>query len=146
MAAKKKSETRQADKNVTTIEDKPRGEGQVGGKLNLTTDVVGTIAGLAAREVDGIAQLGRSRLVSFGDAPTRGIDTEVGQQEAAFDMEVVIDYGYDLRKVADHLRKKVAEQVDRMAGRKVVEVNIDVVDIRLPEEEQSEPEPERRVR
>ena len=140
MATHKKGE-------VTTLEDKPRGDGEVGGKLNLTPDVVATIAGLAARQVEGVASLGRSRLISFGDRPKHGVDAEVGQQEAAFDIEIVVQYGHDLRTVADQLRKSVAEQVDKMAGRKVVEVNIDVVDIKLPEEEEEKPaEPKPRVR
>ena len=41
------------------------------------------IAGLAARDIKGIHSLGKSRLIPFGDDPTRGVDAEVGQKQAA---------------------------------------------------------------
>jgi len=133
-------------KNVT-IDEVPRGRDEVAGKLNLSQDVVATIAGLAAREIEGVARLGKSRLIEFGERPRRGVAVEVGAQEAALDLEVVIKYGYNLREVAKKLRQRIAEQVDLMAGRQVVEVNINVVDIELPQtEEEPEPEDKPRVR
>ncbi|MGM0574747.1 MAG: Asp23/Gls24 family envelope stress response protein [Myxococcota bacterium] len=127
-----------AEKKNVTIEDKPAGDG-VGGRLSINEAVVATIAGLAARDIPGIAELGTSRIIDFGDSPTRGVAAEVGDMEAALDIDVVINYGEDLRAVADQLRRKVAAEVDKMAGRQVVEVNINVKDIRLPEGEQAEP-------
>jgi uncharacterized alkaline shock family protein YloU len=101
----------------------------------MSEDVVATIAGMAAREIDGIYALGKGRLISFGDNPGRGVEAEVGKKEAALDLEVVIEYGCDLREVASILREKVSDQVEMMAGRKVVEVNLDVIDVHLPEKD-----------
>lgn len=132
-----------------TIENIPRGEEQIGGRIEMSADVVATIAGLAARQVAGIHSLGRSRYISFGDDPTRGIDVEVGKKEAALDLEVIINYGTNIREVAAELRNRIASEVDRMAGRKVIEVNISVVGIKLPDEEKKEKQeepPGRRVR
>ncbi|MBW2531226.1 MAG: Asp23/Gls24 family envelope stress response protein [Deltaproteobacteria bacterium] len=110
----------------------------------MSQDVVATIAGLAARETPGIHALGRSRLIAFGgDKPSRGVGAEVGNREAALDLEVVIDYGCDIRQVAGQLRERIAAEVDRMAGRKVVEVNINVVGIAMPTGEKKEPPPSR---
>jgi uncharacterized alkaline shock family protein YloU len=94
--------------------------------------------------VGGIHALGRSRFISFGEKLTRGVDVEVGSREAALDLEVIIDYGTNIRDVAAELRKRIAMEVDRMAGRRVIEVNINVVGIHLPEDKKEEPE--RRVR
>ena len=128
------------------VEETPRSASDVGGKIQMAEDVVATIAGLAAREIPGIHSMGKSRLMPFGsDKPTRGVAAEVGQSEAALDLEVIIEYGCDIRKVSAELRNKVAAQVDQMTGRKVVEVNIDVVGVHLPEAE-TEPTNERRVR
>jgi uncharacterized alkaline shock family protein YloU len=110
-----------------------------GGKLTLDEDVVATIAGLAARDVKGIHSLGKSRLISFGDNPTRGVDAEVGKIEAAFDLDVIIDYGIDIREMAKILRQKIGEEVNKMAGRRVVEINVNVVGIQLPDEESPKP-------
>jgi uncharacterized alkaline shock family protein YloU len=131
-------------KETVTIEQTPRGEDQIGGKIEMSEDVVATIAALAARQVGGIHALGRSRFISFGEKLTRGVDVEVGSREAALDLEVIIDYGTNIRDVATELRKRIATEVDRMAGRRVIEVNINVVGIHLPEEKKEEPE--RRVR
>jgi uncharacterized alkaline shock family protein YloU len=114
-----------------TIEENPSG---IKGLLTLDEEVVSTIAGLASRDVEGIYSIGKSRFISFGDDPTHGIKTDVGKIEAAFDVDVVTEYGADIRKVAMELRTKLAAEVGKMAGREVVEINVHVVDIKLPDE------------
>ena len=133
--------------DTVTIESTPTDGDQIGGLIEMSEGVVATIAGLAARQVQGIHALGKSRFISFGDDPTRGIGVEVGKKEAALDLEVIIEYGTNIRQVAAKLRNKIAEEVDRMAGRRVIEVNINVVGIHLPEDEKPVEEPEKqRVR
>lgn len=135
------------NKETVTIENIPRGADHIGGKIEMSEDVVATIAGLAARQIPGIHSMGKSSFISFGDDPKRGVGVEVGTKEAALQLEVIIDYGTNIREVAAELRNRIATEVDRMAGRKVIEVDINVVGIHLPEEEpEPEPEPQRRVR
>jgi uncharacterized alkaline shock family protein YloU len=124
------------------IEEIPSRGDRIGGRIQMSEDVVATIAALGARQIKGIHALGRSRFVSFGRKLTHGVDAEVGSQEAALDLEVIIDYGTNIREVSAELRRRIAEEVDRMAGRKVVEVNISVVGIHLPEAPKQEPPPE----
>ncbi|MBW2731266.1 MAG: Asp23/Gls24 family envelope stress response protein [Deltaproteobacteria bacterium] len=119
-------------KTNVTIDNSTDG---IRGKITLNEEVVATIAGMAARQIDGISSLGKSRLIPFGDDPRRGIEAQVGNKQAAFDIDVVISYGIDIRKVAAELRTAIADGVNKMAGREVVEVNINVVDIKLPEDE-----------
>ncbi len=107
---------------------------KVKGSVTMDHDVVATIAGLAAQQVEGIHALGASRLFSFGDDPTHGVGVEVGKKQAALDLEVIIDYGYDMKEIAQNLRQTIADEVKKMAGREVVEVNINVIDIQLDEE------------
>ena len=127
------------------IEELP-GNGQVGGTIAMSEDVVATIAGLACREIDGIYSLGRSRLINLRDDPSRGVAAEVGKKEAALDIEFIIDHGCNIREVAQQLRTRVAEEVERMTGRKVVEVNLDVVGVQLPDAAEPEPPSQSRVR
>ena len=117
------------DNSKQVLEEVPRGTDGVAGKVVLNEDVVATIAGLAAREVTGIHALGKSRLISFGDKPSRGVNAAVGKHEAAVDLEVVIQHGCDIREVAGEVRRRVAEQVEKMTGRKVIEVNLSVVGV-----------------
>jgi uncharacterized alkaline shock family protein YloU len=105
----------------------------IAGKINLSDDVVATIAGLAAADIEGIHSLGKSRWIPFGDSPSRGVDVEVGNLEAAIDVDVIIEYGCDLQAVCQTLRERLASEVKKMADREVVEVNVNVVDVKLPE-------------
>lgn len=142
MATKKAS----GSKSVT-IERTEASDKEPGGALRMADSVVRTIAGLAARQVEGIYSLGKPYIVSFaGDKPTRGVSAEVGDREAAIDLDVVINYGCDLRETAEKLRSLVAGDINRMAGREVVEININVVDVQVPEQEDKAPEDHVRVR
>ena len=128
-------------KEATVMIEDIKSDGQsVGGKLEMNEDVVATIANYAARQVEGIYSLGKSGFLnrSIGADPTRGVAAEVGDTQAALDIDLVIEYGCDIHKVAAKMRKLVAEEVYKMAGRKVIEVNIKVVGIHLEEEEDEE--------
>ena len=128
------------------VEKTPAEAGKVGGTIEMSTNVVATVAALAARDIPGIHSLGKSRLIAFGGGTTRGVAAEVGKEEAAIDVEVIIEHGADIRELGAELRKRIASEVDKMTGRKVVEVNIDIVDIHLPGEEPKKPTEESRVR
>ncbi len=131
-----------------TLSTVPSLKGQVGGKLEMSEDVVATIANLAASRVKGIHSLGRSGLLGFslGTDPTRGVDAEVGDKQAALDLEVIIDYGCNIREVSNEIRQIIATEVHKMAGREVIEVNIRVTGIHMPEEEVTKKaKPKRRV-
>jgi uncharacterized alkaline shock family protein YloU len=104
------------------------------GALTLNEDVVATIARLSAKQIGGIYSVGKTPLISLGGGATRGVAAEVGKTQAAFDLDIVVEYGHDIRSIAKDLREKTAQEVKRMAGRDVVEINIHVVDIKLPEE------------
>jgi len=132
-----------AGANVKPEASTPPPERVINGKLDLADDVVATIAGLAARQVKGVHALGGARLISFGDNPKRGVGVEIGQREAALDLDIVIEYGCDIHKTVDELRKNIAAVVYQMAGREVVEVNVNVRDIHLPEPESKEKETEK---
>ncbi len=107
---------------------------KIKGTVSLDSGVVATIAGLAAQSVDGVYSLGKSRLFSFGDDPARGVGAEVGDTQAALDLEIVVEYGCNIKEVSSEIRERISEQVAKMAGRKVIEINIDVIDIKLPED------------
>ena len=131
--------------------------GTVGGKTIIADGVVAMTAGLAAREVDGVADLGGSASRAFGAVkdrvsrstdPTRGVKVEVGERQAAVDLDVVVDYGVRIADTATELRRHVARAVTETTGLEVVEVNIAVNEIRLPgsDDEDSDDGSQDRVR
>ena len=121
------------------IETAPTTDDNVGGQLAVADDVVATVVGLAAKTVKGIHSMGRGSFLSFRrPSPTAGVGVEVGSREVAVDLDVVIEHGCNIREIARELRQKVADAVNKMASREVVEVNINVVDIWLAEDEEKE--------
>ncbi|MGW1467465.1 Asp23/Gls24 family envelope stress response protein [Streptomyces sp. NPDC002308] len=128
-----------------------RGGGDAGtrGRTTIADGVVEKIAGLAARDVDGVHAMGGGLSRSFGamrdrvpggggKSPARGVKAEVGESQAALDLEIVVDYGVAIHEVARDVRENVVAAVERMTGLEVVEVNIAVSDVKLPDEEDDE--------
>ncbi|MEV6318497.1 Asp23/Gls24 family envelope stress response protein [Streptomyces sp. NPDC051776] len=119
------------------------------GRTTIADGVVEKIAALAARDVFGVHTLGGSRTfgavrdrVPGGRPPvTRGVRAEVGEVQTAIDMELVVDYGVSIADVSRAVRENVISAVERMAGLEVVEVNIAVSDVKLPDEEEEEEGP-----
>lgn len=115
------------------------------GRTTIADGVVEKIAGLAAREVMGVHAMGggmartlgavRDRVPGGGKAVSRGVKAEVGEVQTALDLEIVVDYGVAIADVARAVRGNVVSAVERMTGLEVVEVNIAVSDVKLPDEE-----------
>lgn len=127
------------------------------GRTTIAEVVVEKIAGMAARDVLGVYALGsgfarsmgsmRERMpgAGSGKSATRGVSVEVGELQAAIDLELVVDYGVAITDVAAAVRENVISAVERMAGREVVEVNITVSDVKLPDDEEDEGEERQRI-
>lgn len=65
---------------------------------------------------------------------------EVGERQAAVDLDVVVEYGAAIADTAADVRTNVINAVERMTGLEVVEVNIAVDDVHLPDEQEDEGE------
>lgn len=128
------------------------------GKTAIADSVVSKIAGMAAREVNGVYKMGggsartmgslRERLPgSSGPSITAGVAVEVGETQAAIDLDLVVEYGVAIADLAQGVRRNVIGSVERMTGLEVTEVNIAVDDVHLPDEPSDEqPEQSPRVR
>ncbi|WP_432094576.1 Asp23/Gls24 family envelope stress response protein [Streptomyces sp. bgisy100] len=118
------------------------------GKTTIADSVVTKIAGMATREVPGIHALGagmartlgavRERAPGGRPSVTRGVKAEVGERQTAIDLDVVVEYGVSITDVAADVRENVISAIERMTGLEVVEVNIAVDDVHLPDEEEPE--------
>jgi len=122
------------------------------GSTSIADAVVTKVAGIAAREVGGVQNLGGGAARSFGSAKQRvgigdersqGVSVEVGEREAAVDLTIVIEYGESIPRVADAVRSNVIERVEGITGLSVTEVNVAVNDLHFPGDD--EPDDETRV-
>jgi len=120
------------------------------GTTTIAQDVVQKIAGLAAREVSGVYTLGggaartlgalRERIPGASQSSGQGVSVEVGEKQAAVDLDLVTEYGAPIADVARSVRRNVIASVEGMTGLQVTEVNISVNDIHLPTDDEGQQE------
>lgn len=125
------------------------------GRTTIADTVVSKIAGIAAREVAGVYALGggtaravgalRERIPGSSTNHSQGISVEVGEKEAAIDIQLVAEYGVAISDLAAGIRSNVIASVERMVGLKVVEVNIEVQDVHIDTDEGDDTSGEPRV-
>lgn len=124
------------------------------GRTSIADSVVEKIAGIAAREISGVYDLGGGAARAFGavreripgqsqPGVSRGVKVEVGEVQAAVDLNVVVEYGVAIADLANSIRRNVINAVERMTGLQVTEVNVSIDDIHLPSDDDSAPEPTR---
>ncbi|WP_369217553.1 Asp23/Gls24 family envelope stress response protein [Streptomyces flavofungini] len=115
------------------------------GKTSIADVVVVKIAGMAAREIPGVYDMGgglsrtlgavRDRVPGGRPNVGRGVKVEVGERQTAIDLDIVVEYGVPITDVAHDVRENVIAAVERITGLEVVEVNVAVNDVRLPGDE-----------
>jgi len=112
------------------------------GRTTVADTVVSKIAGLAAREVSGVHGLGggaarafgaiRERIPGASSNVSQGVSVEVGERQAAVDLDLVVEYGVAIADLARAVRRNVITALERMTGLQVVEVNVSVNDVHIP--------------
>jgi uncharacterized alkaline shock family protein YloU len=116
------------------------------GTTTIADEVVEKIAGIAAREVPGVYDLGGDvaralaavkERIGLGDADEgtdRGVRVRLEGCRAVVNVTLVIEYGFVVHSVTEKVRAKVINAVENMLGLEVVEVNILVDDVHVEDE------------
>jgi uncharacterized alkaline shock family protein YloU len=66
------------------------------------------------------------------------VSVEVGEKQAAVDLQLAVEYGVSIADLARAVRRNVITAIERMTGLEVVEVNIAVNDIHIPSDDDVE--------
>ena len=82
---------------------------------------------------------------STGPSATQGVAVEVGERQAAIDIDVVVEYGVSIVDLSQAIRRNVIASVERMTGLEVTEVNITVHDVFVEGENDDDAPAEARV-
>jgi uncharacterized alkaline shock family protein YloU len=115
------------------------------GRTAIDDTVVAKVAGMAAREVPGVYDLGGgaaravgavTQRVGVADSRAQGVAVDVGERQAAADLTVVVEYGESIPKVSGLVRYNVIKRVEGICGLEVTEVNIAVNDLHFPDDDQ----------
>src|SRR4051794_4424673 len=112
------------------------------GSTSIAVGVVRKVAGIAAREISGVHDLGSGGSRTFGALRERipgsggpnvsqGVAVEVGERQAAIDLDLDVEYGVAIPDLAAAIRRNAISRVEQMTGLEVTEVNISVNDIHL---------------
>jgi uncharacterized alkaline shock family protein YloU len=113
------------------------------GKNTIVDGVVSKVAGIAAREVPGVHDLGNGAARAIGAIRNainqqdrgQGVSVEVGEKQVAADIVIVAEYPVELQKVADDVRKAVTQAITQVVGMEVAEVNVTISDVHIPSDD-----------
>lgn len=109
------------------------------GSVSFANDVIATIAGLAATEIEGIAGMTGNMMTDISEILgrknlTKGVKVEVGKEETAIDLYMIVYYGNSIIDVCKKVQENVKKAIETMTGLRVVEVNVHVQGIQFEKE------------
>lgn len=114
------------------------------GTTVIDDNVVGKIAGIAAREVSGVHNLGGGAARMWGAVREsftsstnvqQGVNVAVDQGHVNVAVAIIAEYGVAIHELANAIRENITVAVTRMTGLIVDRVDVTVHDVNLPEQE-----------
>ena len=107
--------------------------------VKIANDVVATIAGIAAADIEGVAGMsgnmvsGLSQMLGKKQL-TKGVKVEINDNEVTIDISIVVEYGRKIPEVAGAIQEAVTTAVGDMTGLTVTAVNVHVTGVQFVEE------------
>ena len=113
----------------------------VPGSTEIEGRVIAAIAGHAAEDIEGVANIGRRGLVrtvtsilaSEEAEKASGIDVESGKREVIFDIDLTVMYGFSIPAIVKDVREAVAREIFDQVGLVAKEINVIVRSIEFPD-------------
>ena len=119
--------------------------------IKIANDVVASIAGVAVSEVPGVYGMaggfagGISEVLSGKKSLSKGIKVDVTEKETKIDVNIIVEYGTRIPDVAFEIQNRVKKAVETMTGLKVVNVNIHIQGINIPENRKESAEQQEQI-
>lgn len=108
------------------------------GQIDISNDVIATIAGGAAVDCYGIVGMASKKQLKDGIAEilrrenfTKGVIVRQENDEVHIDMFIIVSYGTKISEVAHNVQSKVKYTLDKTVGLSVDSVNIFVQGVRV---------------
>jgi len=112
----------------------------VRGELTYEDKVIQKIIGLSLEKVPGLLHVDggffsnlTEKLVNTNDV-THGVKVEVGKEQVAVDLNVIVEYRKNVPTLYNQIKEVIVSEVAKMTDLEVVEVNVNVVDIKTKEQ------------
>ena len=116
----------------------------VKGELTYEDKVIQKIIGLSLEKVDGLLAVDGGFFSNLTDKIINtdhvgnGVNVEVGKEQVAVDLNVVVEYQKNVPDLYKHIKEVVVSQVSKITDLEVVEVNVNVVDIKTKEQHEAD--------
>ncbi|MGM9936560.1 MAG: Asp23/Gls24 family envelope stress response protein [Candidatus Ornithomonoglobus sp.] len=137
-AAEKAEEAAQEDNtaaNEATVEPQAPAEAEEEetiGNIKISVDVVSTIAGIAASEIEGVSCMytsfaeGVAKRLGARRNASNGVRVDMGADSVSIDLYIVVEYGVRIPELAWSVQENVKNSVETMTGLPVSKVNIHI--------------------
>ena len=120
------------------------------GTVSFASDVVATMAGLAATEIEGVFSMysqssgfgnifGRNNKTSKGNH-TKGVKVDVVDDKVSVDVSIVVDYGTPVPTIAREIQENVKKTVETMSGLEVSHVDVHIQGVSFEKENKEQQE------
>lgn len=108
---------------------------EVTNNIRIADDVVASIAGIAAIEVEGVSRLtgnmSKDLVSKLGKKNlANGVKVAINDGNVNVDVSLELEYGNSVKKVSEEVQVKVAQAVESMTGLQVKQVNVMVSSIK----------------
>lgn len=110
------------------------------GRTVISNAALASIVGAATHEIEGVYALGESSVrrtlaehLRQAEPRSRGVEVELGGEEAIANISFRIIYGYGIPSVSAKIRQNVAKKMRDLCGLDAREINVRVVSVYFPE-------------
>lgn len=106
-------------------------------KVNISDEVVATIAGIAAAEIEGVADMsggvvgGIAERLGAKKSPQKGVKVDVTPDGAVIDLYIIVDFGVRIPELAWEIQENVKNSVETMTGIETKKINVHVEGVRF---------------
>jgi len=136
------------EKNVnTTNVDKQEATKKVDavkGELTYEDKVIQKIIGLSLEKVDGLLAVDGGFFSNLTDKIINtdhvgnGVNVEVGKEQVAVDLNIIVEYKKNVPELYQEIKKVITNDISNITDLEVVEVNVNVVDIKTKEQHEAD--------
>lgn len=101
------------------------------GSVNISNDVISTIASTAALEVEGVVGMtsnlaeGISELLGKKNLG-KGVKTEINKDQVSLELHLNLAYGAKLNQVGEEVQIKVKEAIENMTDLNVINIDVHI--------------------
>ena len=136
MSNTNKKENEKKDVNINVEEVK--------GELTYENKVIQKIIGFSLENISGLLAVDggffsnlTDKLINT-DNVTSGVNVEVGKEQVAVDLNIIVEYKKNVPELYQEIKKVITNDISNITDLEVVEVNVNVVDIKTKEQHEAD--------